>query len=451
METVTTADSAGGNSMEIANAAQPVASQPLGWRSWIMAGALFVVALLVLFAFQSSLHFKHLGVSPAPHFLYQAEAFLHGRWDISLSTHWTDVVLIHGKNYLIYPPFPALLLVPFVAVWGLHTSDVFFTAACSALSLSLLYLLFEQVRANGLTKRSWLENAALAVLCYFGSITLWLSLEGEVWFTAHIVAFMMTLLALLLAFRRHYTWSVVAFAGAFFSRGTLIVCFPLLLYLAWEDAGRLSLLPAFVQSLLRRRPDWAAVPWRRLAGPVGVTVVIAVLYLAHNALIFGSPLETGYTINISQHYPQITQGVFNIRYVPGNILLNFFSFPRVIMQGPFDRHPVVDMLNGGFGISVFFTTPLFLLLFVRNRAFSWLRAALWITIGLIVFQVLFFNAAGWYQFGARYLYEAYPFGFLLLALNDLRLDWRIVSLGVLGIAINKLGATQFWSGQMFRL
>lgn len=434
-----------------ADDARGATREPLGRRSWIVAGALFCVALLSLLAFQSSFHIAPFGTSSAPHFVYQADAFLHGRWNISLPATVTDVVVINGKNYIVYPPFPALLLLPFVAIWGTATSDIFFTAVCSALSLSLLYLLFEQARANGLTRRNWLENAVIAALCYYGSITLWLSVGGEVWFTAHIVAAMMTLLSLLLGFRRRYTWSALALAGAFFSRGTLAAGFPLMLYLAWEDGGQARLLPRFARSLWRRRPDWSAVPWRRLAGPVAVTIAVVVLYCVHNALLFGSPLESGYIFTIRQHYQQITQGVFNIAYVPSNIILNFFSFPRVIMRGPFDRHPVVDMLNGGYGISVFFTTPLFLLLFWRNRTFSWLRTALWITIGLIVVQVLLFAAAGWLQFGARYLYEAYPYAFLLLVLNEVRLDWRFALLGVLGIAFNELGALQFWTGLAFRL
>ncbi len=429
----------------------PAVDRPLGRRTWGVSGLLFVLALFSLFVLQSLFHISHFGVSDAPHYVYQAKAFLLGQWNVSLPTSVTDVVVIHGKDYIIYPPFPALLLLPFVAIWGVSTSDILFTAICSSLCLSLLFLLFEQARANGLTRRSSLENVIIAALCYYGSITLWLSLGGSVWFTAHIVAYMMALLSLWLAFRRQYTWAVVALGGAFFSRSTLLAGFPLLLYLAWEDGGRVSLLPDFVRSLRRRQPDWRAIPWRRLVGPVAVTLTVGVLYLVHNELLFGSPLETGYTYNIQQHYPEITQGIFSYHYVPGNIILNFFSFPRIILQGPFDRHPVIDMLNGGYGVSVFFTTPLFLFLFWRNRTFSWLRTALWITIGLIVIQVLFFNAAGWYQFGARYLFEAYPFAFLLLVLNDVRLDWRFLALGALGVAFNLLGAHQFWTGHLFRV
>jgi hypothetical protein len=97
------------------------------------------------------------------------------------------------------------------------------------------------------------------------------------------------------------------------------------------------------------------------------------------------------------------------------------------------------------------TTPLFLLLFWRNRTFSAMRVALWTVIGLVVIAVLLFHAAGWYQFGARYLYDAYPFAFLLLALNDEHIDWRFVALGLLGVAINLLGAHQWWTGHIIHL
>lgn len=420
-------------------------------RNLIAAVVLFAAGLLSVWWFEWRFQIGHLGVSNAPHFVYQAEAFLHGHWNISLPRSVVDVVVINGKNYTIYPPFPALLMLPFVAIWGTNTSDVLFTAICSAIILSLLFLLFEQVRENGLTKRNWLENVCIALVCYFGSITLWLSLGGRLWFTAHIVAVMMTVLSLLLAFRRHFTWSAVALGCAFFSRGTLLVGFPFLLYLAWDDVGRHRALGRFAQSVLRRAPDWRAIPWQRLAGPLAVTVAIAVLYLARNEYLFGSPLESGYTIIIHQRYPGVTDGVFNVKYVPSNFIANFFSFPRVIFQSPYDRHPYIDMINGGYGSSVFFTTPLFLFLFYRNGQRSALRIALWLLLGVFTAQILLFHATGWLQFGARYLFEAYPYAFLLLVLNEVRLDWRFAVLGLLGVIINIAGAYAFWTGHIIQI
>jgi hypothetical protein len=427
------------------------ATPALSRRNLAISCGLFVGALLALFALETKFKIPLTSVSSAPHYVYQAWSFLHGRWDLDLSAQTTDIVVLHGKHYIVYPPFPAVMLMPFVAIFGLSTSDVLFTAVVSACNLPLLYLLFEQVRAIGFTRRSWVENLVISIVCYFGSINLWLSLGGRMWFTAHIVSMTCVLLSLLLAFRGHYGWSAVALGCAFFSRGTLALGFPLLFYLAWEDVGREPTLVRFVLSLWRRKPDWTAVPWRRLLLPAAITVLVVGLFMWRNLVVFGSPLETGYNILIHQRYPQVTTGPFNIRYVPSNIVANFFSFPQITFTGPFDRHPVFNMLNGGYCVSVFVTTPLFLLLFTRNRQFSPLRAALWVTLALIVALVLLFHAAGWVQFGARYLYDGYAYAYLLLALTDARVDWRFIALGLVGIGVNLLGANQFWTGHVFHL
>ena len=428
------------------------------WRNFLLCIGLFLFALITFLVLEYRFYIYAFGVSNAPHFIYQAESFLHGRWDIDLPPSTTDVISLHGKNYIVYPPFPALLLMPFVAVYGLHTSDVFFTTVAASLNLPLLYMLLEQVRSNGLIRRPWWENLVIALLLFYGSINLWLSLGGRMWFTASVVCMACTLISLLFAFRRHYGWAAVFLSCAFFSRTTLLLAFPFLLYLTWQDAGRAHDLERFARSLKSHSIDkieWNAVPWRRLAAPVLIMAVTIVLYALRNFFVFGSPFETGYDILIHQHYPIVTNGTFCPCYVPTNIIANFFTFPRIMFSGPFDgafdRHPIFDMLNNGFAVSVFLTTPPFLFLFWRNRRMEPMRVALWVTIGFVVVAVLLFHASGWRQFGARYLYDGYPFAFLLLALNDMRVDWRFVALGVVAIGINYLGADQFWAGYMFQL
>ncbi|MGZ6391631.1 MAG: hypothetical protein ACXWQZ_20525, partial [Ktedonobacterales bacterium] len=226
---------------------------------------------------------------------------------------------------------------------------------------------------------------------------------------------------------------------------------PLLFYLAWQDVNREQLVERFFVALRARRLDWQAIPWRRLLPPLAVAVVMVLLFMARNLAVFGSPLESGYSILIQQRYPVVTQGPFNLAYVPSNIVANFFSFPVVTFTSAFDRHPVIDVMNGGYAVSVFVTTPLFLLLFWRNRQWSLLRAVLWLTLGLVVVMVLLFHAAGWYQFGARYLFDGYPYAFLLLALNEVRVDWRFALLGLFGIIINLLGALEFWTHHIMRI
>ncbi|MGZ3667599.1 MAG: hypothetical protein ACXVDA_24305 [Ktedonobacterales bacterium] len=421
-------------------------------RNLILAALLFLMVLVSLIALEVRFKISPTGVSNAPHFIYQAESFLQGRWDLDhVTARTTDIITLHGKYYIVYPPFPALALLPFVAIWGLHTSDILFTTLLAALNFPLLYLLFEQARASGLTRRSHLANAIFSVVFFYGTLNLWLSLGGHMWFTAHILCLTCTLLSLLLALRRHYGWSAVLLACAFFCRATALLGFPLLFYLAWQDVNREQLVERFFVALRARRLDWQAIPWRRLLPPLAVAVVMVLLFMARNLAVFGSPLESGYSILIQQRYTEVTQGPFNLAYVPSNIVANFFSFPVVTFTSAFDRHPVIDVMNGGYAVSVFVTTPLFLLLFWRNRQWSLLRAVLWLTLGLVVVMVLLFHAAGWYQFGARYLFDGYPYAFLLLALNEVRVDWRFALLGLFGIIINLLGALEFWTHHIMRI
>src|SRR5690348_6225179 len=146
-----------------------------GKRNLLFAGALFLLSLWTLFSFQIAFHVNPFGIG-SPHYVAQAEAFLHGRWDLALPAgpHGeTDVIVLNGgRHYIVYPPFPAILLMPFVAIFGAATSDVLFTAVLSALIMPLLFLVFEQARANGLSSRGWRANVSIAFLLYFGSIAL---------------------------------------------------------------------------------------------------------------------------------------------------------------------------------------------------------------------------------------------------------------------------------------
>ena len=108
-------------------------SGPGGWLEarlarvdpiWI-AIALFGLGLLV-----------YLGSNPArpdfyDHFVWQADAFLHGRAEISYPVtsgpyqngHFQDVLPVAPDLAQIpFPPLPAVVLLPFVAVWGLGTN-----------------------------------------------------------------------------------------------------------------------------------------------------------------------------------------------------------------------------------------------------------------------------------------------------------------------------------------
>lgn len=419
------------------------------WRNLTIALALWAGTMLVFFAIDKYLGLSIRGVSQTPYYVLQASSWLHGRWDLVLPgpQETTDLVVLHGGLYSIFGPFPAVVMLPFVALFGPQVSDIFLTIVVSGLNVGLLYLLLEQLRANGLTQRGWRENAAWSALLYLGSIAVTLSLSGTVWRSAHIFAVACVLVSLLLALRRRYTWSAVALACGFFTRGTLVLGFPLLLFMAWHEVDGGAALPRFFASLRARRPDWGLVPWRRFAGIGAVGLGMVVVYLALNQLMFGSPLKSGYAMLIAQRNQWATHGMFSLSYVPANVVNAFFNFPHITYPTPYSYHPIIDLMNGGTGLSVFLTTPLFLLLFfVRNkRQQSGLWVALWVTVGLMVALVMLYYAGGYRMFGSRYLFDVYPYAWVLLILSNARMDWRVVTLGALGIVVNVLGADQFWS------
>lgn len=412
-----------------------------------IAAGLFVVALVVIFALQRAFGINSFGVSDAPHWIYQASSFLHGRWNVDLPPTVTDIRTWHGKDYLFYPPLPALVMMPLVAIWGLHTSDILFTTVMSALNLSLLFLIFEQARTSGLSRRATWEHVVWAILLYFGSIFLWLSLGGRVWFTSQMVTVTFVLLALWAALAHHYTLGALCLGLAVLGRAPVVVTFIYIFYLAWEDAGRQPLLRRFLTSLWRRKPDWQAVPWQRILPVVCLCLAAVAAYAFRNYATYGSPTETGYALTLKQDFPNFHGGVLSLSYMPTNFFEYFFTFPHVTVLNAIAGHLKVDMLNGSQTVGVFVTTPLFLLLFARNRKWEAIRAWLWVPIVLFLLSILAFFANGYSEFGARYLLEVYPFAFLMLILSEVRTDWRIVLLGLIAIAINVAGAYQFWTGR----
>jgi len=90
-------------------------------------------------------------LSNAPHFQYLADAFLHGQLNLRVvppTDH--DLVFFQGNTYLYWPPFPAIVMMPFVALVGLHFSDVFLVMMIGAFNVSLMALLLRAVNQRGI-------------------------------------------------------------------------------------------------------------------------------------------------------------------------------------------------------------------------------------------------------------------------------------------------------------
>src|ERR1041384_8757675 len=94
-----------------------------------------LVALLVYTLF-AMLHGSIWVASQFPYYNYLADALLHGQLYLRLNPPTThDLSPFQGHLYLYWPPVPAILLMPFVAIFGVQFSDILFTLGVAALNV----------------------------------------------------------------------------------------------------------------------------------------------------------------------------------------------------------------------------------------------------------------------------------------------------------------------------
>ncbi|MEO9028735.1 MAG: hypothetical protein ABI413_07975 [Ktedonobacteraceae bacterium] len=409
-------------------------------------GIFFVMLMVALGGFALALHIDPTHPSaPYPsggqvNLILQAQAWLHGRLDIGISVH--DTIILKSKVYVIYPPLPALLMVPFIAVLGDRFSDIWFTWVFAALNIILLFRTLEVMRVHRITTRTALENGIMALTFGFGTIALWLCLGGRVWFTSQTISIVGIMLTLHSTLSRRWPMATLSVGMVMLTRTSevLIGLVPLVVYLHDLGVGRRD----------QDRWHWLPQRWpslRELAVTLIPFVGALLIFLVHNKLYFGSLLSTGYDIQNQQNYPEIKYGVIGWHYIWPNFVIDFLRWPSFSFTSPFDVHPQPDLQVGGIGTSIFFSTPLlaiFLFAPQGKTLQSWLRNTLWVTVALMLLTVLTFCAAGWSQVGARYLFPLYPLLFLLLAQRAALLDTRWISLAGLSIFINLLLARTFW-------
>ena len=126
-------------------------------------------------------------------YVLQADAFLRGELAVGDADELDafELSVFEGKKYLCLPPFPAILLIPFVAIWGLKTHVTVIGLSLALFSVFILKRILEQLKIDK-EKIPWLISAfALGTpywWCFHGSSAPWL--------TAQVVAVTCMLLAI---------------------------------------------------------------------------------------------------------------------------------------------------------------------------------------------------------------------------------------------------------------
>src|SRR6478609_8970497 len=160
-------------------------------RALVIAATIYAVVTALLFATTAP---ERLRVhTPYNHFALLADAWMHGRLDLGgpppAYTGNNDFASFGGRWFVSFPPFPALLIAPFVKLAGGadRIADGRFFACFGGVAPALLFLTLDKLARAGRTRRTLPENVALALLFAFGTVYWFVAVQGTVWFVAHVV------------------------------------------------------------------------------------------------------------------------------------------------------------------------------------------------------------------------------------------------------------------------
>ncbi len=338
-------------------------------------------------------------------FFYLAEAFLQGRTWLTVQLGPWDVIPVDGRFYVPFAPFPAVALMPVVAVLGAAGADQVesgINAALAAAGVGMCWWLLGRVGVSRLRDRLW-----LVVLFGFSTQILWVTTRGGVWHTGHLVATILTLACLVEVFGRRRAWLIGLLGGfAFLTRAPLAFAMPFYAFLL--EPGVRSYTAAVVGGYVERTRG--AVPWRAWAMLVVGFLPSLLAFLLYNQVRFGTMQESGYALATLPDWLEARRvlGLFSLAHVPMNLDYFLLHLPAPIGEPPFFR-------PDGLGLSVVLTSPgLFLALrgdWRRSRTW-WLAGA---TVAVLVPTLLYYGG-GWLQYGYRYFLDSVPFVMALCGL-----------------------------------
>ncbi len=317
----------------------------------------------------------------------QAAAWLSGHFYVD---SWRDLlhekIVWRGHWYILHPPLPAVVMLPFVAAGaGNQLFPLIFIGSIGAV---LIYRLTESL---------W-----LTAFFAFGTPYWYAATTGDPWSYCLALSCMLTAAALLAARNSRPGWTGV-WAG--------------LSALARYDMA--MVLPVYAVLLKGRRVRYFI--------PVGAAVV---LYVLNAELRFGKPYDIAlwqwWKIDAPTLGLKVADGPFSLKYLPMGLYTALFLSPGFTPYFPWLR------LSSA-GQSLLTTSPAFLLA-LRASLKDRRILLLWSAVILEMSGALCVWSNGVAQWGARYWIQAYPFLFALMARQPV--DQMAKVLIVASIAMN---------------
>jgi hypothetical protein len=397
------------------------------------------------------------------HYALLAEAWIHGRQDLPYGppryAQNNDFAVFHDKTYISFPPFPAVLMAPFVAMSGgaENFRDGQFMVWIAGIGPAVLFLVLEKLRRTLRSTRSERENLILTGLFATGTVYFFCAVEGTVWYAAIIVhVALMAMYALFALDAERPVLAGLMLGLIFATRVTPILAAPLFALEAIR-VGCKDGLPT-EGSLVDRigetlsRVDKGKVLRQYVAFAAPILLVFAVCtwsnYTRFHSL---SPSDFGHEyLTVAWRTRMQKWGVVDYHYLSKNLGCMLTILPWFQPRGT----PVSWFAWGGgtslpapfqineHGLALWFTTPIYLwLLWPRKR--GWLHDVLWLAIVGPAMADLFYQNTGWRQFGYRFSNDYSILLFMLLAVGQRPFGPFFRAMAGWGVVVNLFGAATF--------
>ncbi len=360
----------------------------------------------------------------------------------SAFTHTTET----QHWYVSFPPFPALLILPLVAIWGTALRDALVWALFAGFGPTFLYVLLRDLSERKSSTRTPRENLTLTALFAFGTVFFFVAVQGTVWFAAHVVACFLLPLYLLCALEgRRPALAGLVLGCIFMTRPTmallgLVFVFELMRTCrvasapeipSADDAGIARRLRAFLAGVSWREVGKRLVPF---ALPI---LAVGAIAMWMNEARWGRPFEFGHRYLIIAWHDRIARwGLVNYHYLSKNLAIFTASLPWLSANEP-------HVLVSRHGLALWVTTPPLLLLLFPKKRVDARMVALYVPAALVCLSDLMYQNSGWVQFGYRFSLDYMVLLIVLLALGGRPFRGGFHLALLFAIVVNTFGAVTF--------
>lgn len=348
------------------------------------------------------------GKTEYDYFTRLGDSFLHGKYYLQKSEPWLNelIPIKDNKFAVVYPPAPAIIAMPFIAIFGSNFEQQILSWIMGALTAFLWGLIAYQKSKNKFTSL-W-----VFLVVAFGNITWYMSSVGSVWYLGQITAYFFITLSIYESLNKKRLGLIGFYFGmAVLSRLQVVLAFPLIVYL---NRDRLRHWKSFVIFIVE-------------------VSLFGVIYCLYNYLRFNSFFQTGYSLIPGVlDEPWYGGSIFKYSNIISNLKVMFTSMPRYSAEFPY-------LTPSWGGLAIWITSPIFIYVLPFKKTLQNIITLL--SIFLIAIVIFTHGGTGFTQFGYRYAVDFYPLIFLLIVenLTNSKIKWHHIFLLTISVLINLWG------------